>query len=252
MLVESVRINRRDFDAAIFDLDGVLTDTARVHAAAWKAVFDAFLQKWAQRHGQAFQPFDIAADYLDYVDGRPRDDGVRSFLAARGITLLEGSERDPEDADTVHVLGERKTRLFLQALQKGISPAAGVPALLKKLRQAGVKTAVGSSSKNTTAILHAAGLEHHFDACVDGLDAEALSLRGKPAPALFLEIARRLNVAPSRVILFEDALAGVEAGKRGGFGCVVGIDRGQQPEALRQHGADVVIKTLLEVHVEEN
>jgi beta-phosphoglucomutase family hydrolase len=251
MLVESVTISRRDFDAAIFDLDGVLTDTARVHAAAWKAVFDMFLARWAQRRGLAFQPFDIETDYLDFVDGRPRDDGIRSFLAARGINLPEGSEHDPEDANTVHALGERKTRLFLQALKMGIDPAAGAEALLKKLRQAGIRTAVGSSSKNTTAILHAAGLEHHFDLCIDGLVAEALRFPGKPDPALFLEVAHRLGVEPSRVILFEDALAGVEAGKRGGFGCVVGLDHGQQPGALRQHGADVVIKNLRQVDVEK-
>ena len=208
MLVESVTISRRDFDAAIFDLDGVLTETARVHAAAWKAVFDAFLQRWAQQRGLAFQPFDIEADYLDYVDGRPRYDGIRSFLAARGVNLPEGSEQDPDDADTVHALGERKTRLFRQALQKGIDPAAGSEALLKKLREVGIRTAVGSSSKNTRAILHAAGLEHHFDVCVDGVEAEALKLPGKPDPALYLEAARRLGVEPSRTMLFEDRWSG--------------------------------------------
>ena len=249
MRSESVTINRRDFDAAIFDLDGVLTDTARIHADAWKAVFDAFRQRWAQRSGQTFQPFDIVADYLEYVDGRPREDGIRSFLSARGISLPEGSEHDPEDADTVHALGERKTRLFLQALKKGIDPATGTGSLLQRLRQAGIKTAVGSSSKNTAAILHAAGLNDHFDACVDGVDAEALKLPGKPDPALFLEIARRLGVQPLRAIVFEDALAGVEAGKRGHFGRVIGIDRGRQSMALHQHGADVVIKSLENVLV---
>jgi beta-phosphoglucomutase family hydrolase len=252
MFVESVTIDRRDFDAAIFDLDGVLTDTARVHAAAWKAVFDTFLQRWAQRRGLAYQPFDIEADYLTYVDGRPRYDGIRTFLAARDINLPEGSEHDPEDANTVRALGERKTRLFRQALQKGIDPAVGAEALLKKLRDGGIKTAVGSSSKNASAILQAAGLEHHFDVRVDGLDAEALGLPGKPDPALFLEAARRLGVQPSRAILFEDALAGVEAGERGGFRCVVGIEHGRQRGALRQRGADVVIKNLQEVKVEEN
>lgn len=251
MLIESITINRRDFDAAIFDLDGVLTNSARVHAAAWKVVFDAFLQRWAQRRGLAFQPFDIEADYLTYVDGRPRYDGVRSFLADRGINLPEGSEQDPEDANTVHALGERKTRLFRQALQKGMDPAAGAEALLKKLREVGIRTAVGSSSKNAKAILHAAGLEHHVEVRVDGIDADALGLPGKPDPALFVEAAHRLGVQPSRTILFEDALAGVEAGERGGFGCVVGIDRGQQGETLRQRGADVVIKDLREVKVEE-
>ena len=251
MRSKSVTINRRDFDAAIFDLDGVLTDTARIHANAWKAVFDAFLQRWAQRSGQIFQPFNIVADYLDYVDGRPREDGIRSFLSARGISLPEGSEHDPEDGDTVYALGERKTRLFLQALKKGIDPATGAQTLLRTLRQAGIKTAVASSSKNTAAILHAAGLNDHFDACVDGLDAEALKLPGKPDPALFLETARRLRVEPLRAVVFEDALAGVEAGKRGHFGCVVGIGRGQQSIALRQHGADVVIKSLQDVRVTE-
>lgn len=250
MLIKSLTISRRDFDAAIFDLDGVLTNSARVHAAAWKVVFDALLQRCEQRRGLTFQPFDIAADYLTYVDGRPRYDGIRSFLTARGIHLPEGSAEDAEDADTVYAIGERKTRLFRQALQKGIDPAAGAEALLKTLREEGIRTAVGSSSKNARAILRAAGLEHHVDVRVDGVDAEALGLRGKPDPALFLEAARRLGVQPSRTILFEDALAGVEAGKRGGFACVVGIDRGHQDEALRQHGANVVIKTLQEVEVE--
>ena len=162
MLVESITLSRRDFDAAIFDLDGVLTETARVHAAAWKAIFDAFLQRWAQQRGLAFRPFDIEADYLKYVDGRPRHDGIRNFLSSRGINLPEGSEHDPEDADTVHALGERKTRLFLQALKKGIDPAAGAKALLDKLREAGIRTAVGSSSKNTSAILQAAGTRASF------------------------------------------------------------------------------------------
>ncbi len=250
MLVETITISRRDFDGAIFDLDGVLTETARVHAAAWKAIFDVFLQRWAQQRGLAFQPFDIEADYLKYVDGRPRHDGIRNFLSSRGINLPEGLQHDPVDADTVHALGERKTRVFLQALDNGIEPAAGARALLDKLRETGIRTAVGSSSKNASAILQAAGLEHHFDVCVDGHVAEALRFPGKPDPALFLEATRRLNVQPSRVILFEDALTGVEAGRRGGFGCVVGLDHGQPPGALRQHGADVVIKNLRAVHVE--
>jgi beta-phosphoglucomutase-like phosphatase (HAD superfamily) len=156
---DSGTISRREFDAVIFDLDGVLTDTARVHAAAWKTVFDRFLQAWAQQHALPFRPFDIEVDYLNYVDGRPRDDGIRSFLASRGISLPQGSGRDREDADTVHSLGERKTRLFRQALQKGIVAAVAAEALLNELRRAGIRTAVASSSKNTVAILHAAGLE---------------------------------------------------------------------------------------------
>ncbi len=249
MFSKSMNIHRSDFVAAIFDLDGVLTDTARVHAAAWKTVFDAFLRRWTQQHGLAFRPFDIEADYLAYVDGRPRYDGVRSFLASRGINLPEGWEHDPEDANTVHALGERKARLFRQALQKGIDQEAGAAALLKELRQAGVRLAVASSSKNCSAILSAAGFDHLIDARVDGVDAEELGLPGKPNPALFLEAARRLGVHPSRAILFEDALAGVEAGKRGGFGCVVGIDRGHQSKALLERGADIVIQGLPEVDV---
>jgi alpha,alpha-trehalase len=250
MSTESITINRRDFDAAIFDLDGVLTSSARVHAAAWKAVFDTFLQRWSEQHGLAYQPFDIQADYLSYVDGRPRYDGIRCFLGSRGIDLPEGSANDTEDTDTVWAIGERKTRLFLQELQKGMAPAPGAEALLAKLRQVGIRTAVASSSKNAEAILHAAGLDCHIDLRVDGVDAETLGLPGKPDPALFLETARRLGVKPSRAILFEDALAGVEAGKRGGFGGVVGVNRGQQGEALREHGAYVVINNLNAVEVE--
>jgi beta-phosphoglucomutase-like phosphatase (HAD superfamily) len=196
MLVESVTISRRDFDAAIFDLDGVLTDTARVHAAAWKAVFDAFLQRWAQQRGLAFQPLYIEADYLDHVDGRPRDDGIRSFLAARGINLPEGSEHDPEDANTVHALGERKTRLFLQALQKGIDPAAGAEALLNKLRGVGVRTAVGSSSKKEA---RAAILEFVRRNASDQI---ALAWRGSLEPERAQTIRRVIRDASCPVIVF--------------------------------------------------
>jgi beta-phosphoglucomutase family hydrolase len=245
----AVTINRRDFDATIFDLDGVLTDTARVHAAAWKRVFDDVLQRRADRQGIDFQPFDIEADYLSYVDGRTRYDGARAFLAARGLELPEGSEHDPENAETVHAIAERKTRLFRRELEQGIDPAPGAPALLARLRQAGIGIAVASSSENCAPILHAARIDHLIDARVDGIDAAELGLPGKPDPALFLEAARRLGVAPVRAVVFEDALAGVEAGRRGAFGRVVGIDRGRHPEALRQHGADVVVASLLQVEV---
>ena len=237
MLVEaSVRINRRDFDAVIFDLDGVLTDTAGVHAAAWKTVFDAFLQRWAEQQGRAFQPFDIHSDYLRYVDGRPRYDGVRSFLAARNIQLPEGSEHDGDDAETVRALGDRKSQLFRQELKKGINAASGAEVLLKRFRQVGIAIAVASSSENCAAILRAAGLDRLIDARIDGL-------------ALFLEAARRLGIHPSRAVLFEDALAGVEAGRRGGFGRVIGVDRGHQADALREHGADNIVQSLLQVEV---
>src|SRR6516165_9270159 len=207
MLVEAaVTINRRDFDAVIFDLDGVLTDTAGGHAAAWKTVFDAFLQRWAERHGQAFQPFDIHSDYLRYVDGRPRYDGVRSFLAARNIQLPEGSEHDGDDAETVRALGDRKSQLFRQELKKGINAASGAEVLLKRFRQVGIAIAVASSSENCAAILRAARLDLLIDARIDGLDAEELGLPGKPDPVLFLEAAGRLGIQPSCTVLFEDAV----------------------------------------------
>jgi beta-phosphoglucomutase family hydrolase len=251
-VVEPVTISRRDFDAAIFDLDGVLTDTTSIHAEAWKTAFDAFLQRWEQEYGVAFKPFDINADYFTYVNGRPRHDGIRAFLAARDIHLPDGSEHDYEDANTVRALGAQKTRLFLNALKEGVDPAIGAEALLKRLRTARIGTAVGSSSKNASAILHAAGLNRLIDVRVDGMDAEALGLPGKPDPALFLEAAQRLGARPARTILFEDALAGVEAGDRGGFGRVVGIDRGRQMGALLRHGADAIIRSLREVKVEES
>jgi beta-phosphoglucomutase family hydrolase len=245
----AVAISRRDFEAAIFDLDGVLTETAGVHAAAWKAVFDAFLERRAQRQGLVFEPFDAKNDYLAYVDGRQRHDGVRTFLTSRGIDLPEGSEHDREDAETIRAIGGRKTRLFQQALQRGIDPAPGAEVLLINLRRAGLGIAVASSSENCAPILRAARLDHLIDTRVDGVDAEKLELPGKPDPALFLEAARRLGVDPPRAVVFEDALAGTEAGRRGAFGRVIGIDRGGQPEALRQHGADVVVENLLQVAV---
>lgn len=243
----SVVISRRDFDAAIFDLDGVLTETARVHAAAWKEVFDGFLQTRAKRQGVSFQPFDIGSDYLAYVDGRSRHDGIRTFLASRGIKLPEGTEQDPEGAETVRGLGRRKTRLFRRALRQGIDPAPGAADLLAKLRQFRIRVAVGSSSRNCATILRATGLDRLIDVRVDGVDLERLGLPGKPDPALFLEAARRLGVEPARALLFEDALAGVVAGRRGGFRLVVGV--GHRPEELRRQGADAVIDDLSQVQV---
>ena len=187
----------------------MLTDTTRLHAAAWKSVFDALLQQLAERQGRKFRPFDIDADYLAYVDGRPRYDGVRTFLTARGIVLPEGSADDPEFAETIHAIGMHKTHLFRQALQKGIDPAPGALSLLRRLRQADIGIAVASSSENCAIILRAAGLDHLIDQRVDGRDADKLGLEGKPNPALFLEAARRLRLPPLRAIVFEDALAGV-------------------------------------------
>lgn len=242
-------IRRRECGAAIFDLDGVLTDTARLHAAAWKTVFDDFLRRRASRGGEPFRPFDLEADYLAYVDGRPREDGIRTFLGSRGIALPEGGGTEPDDAETVQAIGRRKTALFLEELRRGIAPAPGAVPLLQGLRRSGIAIAVATSSRNGAAILEAAALDGLIDLRVDGVVASQLGLPGKPDPALFLEAARRLGVAPSRAVLFEDALAGVAAGRRGGFHCVVGIGHDRQREALLRHGADIVIESLQQVEV---
>lgn len=242
-------LHRRDWDAAFFDMDGVLTDTARLHINAWEQLFNDFLRRRAAASGEAFVPFDTRADYLAYVDGRPREDGVRLFLAARGILLPEGSERSPDKSDTVAALSRRKDDVFGRALQAGADPLPGAEPLLQKLRRVGILTAVVSSSRNCAAVLEATGLSPLVDVRVDGMDAVTLGLPGKPAPDLFQEAARRLGVEPHRGILFEDAIAGVEAGRRGGFGQVVGVDIGDHAAALLSHGADVVIDGLSEVAV---
>ena len=239
-----------DFDAVVFDMDGVVTQTATVHAAAWKALFDAFLEKRAQRSGEPFRPFDVGSDYLPYVDGKARYDGVRDFLASRGVTLPWGDPSDPPDAETVCGLGNRKNDYFLRIVaEKGVQPFATTVALIHQLHEAGVRTAIISASKNASAILDAAGVRELFEAQVDGTVAEQLGLPGKPDPAVFVEAARRLGAAPPRAVVVEDAEAGVEAGHRGGFGLVIGVDRAAHAAALREHGADVVVKDLGEVTV---
>ena len=233
---ERIVLRRRDWDAAFFDMDGVLTDTARLHINAWEELFNDFLcRRAADSGGEAFVPFDTRADYLAYVDGRPREDGVRLFLTSRGIVLPEGSERSPDNSDTVAALSRRKDGIFGRALQAGADPLPGAEPLLSGLRHLGIRIAVVSSSRNCAAILEAAGLSPFVDARVDGMDAVRLGLAGKPAPDLFLEAARRLAVEPRRAILFEDAIAGVEAGRRGGFGRVVGVDIGDHAAALLRH-----------------
>lgn len=239
-----------DFEAAIFDLDGVVTKTARVHAAAWKRLFDDYLQARATRLGEAFQPFDSGADYLRYVDGKPRYDGVRSFLESRGIALPEGSPSDPPERETVCGLGNRKNALLLEEIERqGVEPYTATVALIRELREHGVRTAIVSSSKNCARVLDAAGLADQFDVRVDGAMAAEMGLAGKPAPALFLEAARRLHAGASRTLIFEDALSGVEAGRRGGFLRVIGEDRHGQAEALREHGADIVVDDLARIKV---
>jgi beta-phosphoglucomutase family hydrolase len=231
----------------VFDTDGVLTDTASVHAAAWKRLFDEYLQLRSTRDAEPFRPF-TEADYLRSVDGRPRYDGVAGFLASRGIELPWGDPDDPPDRETVCGLGNAKDRYFVTHLREhGAEPFPTSVAFVRGLRERGLRTAVVSASRNMVAVLEAAGLRDLFDAEVDGVEADRLGLAGKPDPALFLEAARRLGVAPARAAVVEDALAGVEAGRAGDFGHVVGVDRGGEADALREHGADVVVGDLDEL-----
>lgn len=234
--------------ACLFDLDGVLTKTATVHAEAWKRMFDDFLRGWAERTGEPFRPFDIAADYPRYVDGKLRQDGVRAFLRSRGIELPEGSPDDPPTAETVYGLGTRKNNLVLQIMERqGVSVYEGSVSFVRAVRDAGLRRAVVSASRNCQAVLQAAGIEDLFEVRVDGIVAAEEGLRGKPAPDTFLAAARKLGEAPERCAVFEDAIAGVEAGRAGGFGWVVGVDRVGQADALRRSGADIVVRDLSEL-----
>ncbi|MPZ43132.1 MAG: beta-phosphoglucomutase family hydrolase [Betaproteobacteria bacterium] len=247
---QTVTLSPRDYDAVLFDLDGVLTQTARVHAAAWKQLFDAFLEDYGRDTGQTFAPFDIDADYRRYVDGKPRYDGVQSFLAARGIELPFGTDDDSSDARTVHGLGSRKDQYFTSRLeQQGVQTYPSSIELVHALRAQEVKTAVVSSSNNCAAVLEAAGIAQLFDIRVDGGDVTRLGLKGKPAPDAFLEGARRLRVEHARAVVVEDAIAGVAAGRAGGFGSVIGVDRHGQAQALHDAGADAVVADLAQVRV---
>jgi alpha,alpha-trehalase len=240
------------FEAVVFDMDGVVTETATVHAAAWKRLFDDYLRERADRGGEPFEEFDLDEDYRTHVDGKPRYDGVRSFLASRGITLPEGDPADPPERESVCGLGNRKNALFLAHLREhGADPFASTVAVIRRLRAAGVGTAIVSASRNMDEVLEAAQVTDLFDVRIGGNDAEALGLRGKPAPDLFLEAARRLGVDPDRAAVVEDAIAGVEAGRAGGFALVIGVDRAGQADALRAAGADVVVADLAEVRVED-
>jgi beta-phosphoglucomutase family hydrolase len=238
--------------ACLFDLDGVLTQTAKVHAAAWKQMFDEYLRRRAEQGGEPFVPFDAVEDYDQYVDGKPRYDGVRSFLASRGIALPEGSPDDPVAAETVHGLGNRKNELVLRMIhQSGVEPYEGSVRYVEAVRSAGLRRAVVSSSTNCRDVLEAAGILDLFEQIVDGHVAEREHLNGKPAPDTFLAGARALGIEPDQAVVFEDALAGVEAGRRGSFGFVVGVDRVGQADALRSHGADVVVTDLAELMVDK-
>lgn len=241
---------RSQFDGVLFDLDGVVTNTATVHARAWKTMFDDFLQDWTARTGQRQAAFDIATDYARYVDGLPRYEGVARFLASRGIALPQGEASDPPEAHTIDGLGNRKNALLLGLIrQHGVEVYPTSVSLLHDLRRSGYRTAVVSSSANCREILVAAGLLEQFDARVDGIDLKQHQLRGKPAPDTFLEAAHRLDIAPQRAAVIEDAVAGVEAGRAGGFGAVIGVDRLGQALALMQAGATVVVQDLAQVSV---
>jgi beta-phosphoglucomutase family hydrolase len=232
----------------LFDMDGVLTRTATVHAAAWKTMFDQFLRDRAERTGAPFVPFDEVTDYERYVDGKKREDGTRSFLRSRGIDLPEGAPGDPPGARTVHGLGNRKNAIVQTILkEKGVEVFEGSVRYLRAARDAGLRRAVVSSSANTAQVLDAAGLTDLLEATIDGIVARQRKLAGKPAPDMYLAGAEALGLKPDEAAVFEDALAGVAAGRAGGFACVVGVDREGQADELRAHGADVVVTDLADL-----
>ncbi len=234
--------------ACLFDLDGVLTQTATAHAAAWKEMFDAFLRARADKTGEPFVPFDPVVDYRAYVDGKPRYDGVRSFLASRGIELPEVAPNNSEGVETIRGLGDRKNELVREMIHRvGVTTFEGSVRYVLAARQAGLHRAVVSASENTREVLAAAGISDLFEVRIDGVVAREEGLRGKPAPDTFLAAARELGVVPDEAAVFEDALAGVEAGRAGRFGFVVGVDRTGRAEALRGHGADIVVSDLAEL-----
>lgn len=232
------------FDAVIFDMDGVVTDTAKVHARCWKRAFDDYLRARSEHTGDVLRLFD-EEDYLKYVDGKPRYEGVESFLSSRHIVLAHGAPSDLPGYGTVCALGNLKDHTFEQLVRKeGVTLFESTGDFIRTLRRHGINTALISSSRHAKTILAATGITQLFDAIVDGVEAEALNLLGKPDPAIFLMAAQRLGISPSRAAVVEDALAGVEAGRRGGFCFIIGIDRNSHADALRAHGADVVVTDL--------
>jgi trehalose-phosphatase len=243
-------ISTNDYDAVLFDLDGVVTSTARLHAAAWKLLFDEYLARREAADGTPQVPFDADKDYESLVDGKPRYKGVESFLRSREIDLPHGTLDDPPDAETICGLGNRKNELFHELLRRdGVKPFSSSVEFINAVRSLGLKTAVVSSSRNCATILEAAGIVALFDAKVDGVYAAELNLKGKPDPDTFLEAARLLGVNPRRAVVFEDAIAGVQAGRNGKFGLVVGVDRAGHADDLKQNGADIVVTQLTEIKV---
>jgi beta-phosphoglucomutase family hydrolase len=237
-----------EIDALLFDLDGVLTQTAKVHAEAWKQTFDELLRRRADDGGEKFVPFDKVADYDEYVDGKPREDGVRSFLDSRGIRLPDGDPDDPPDAETIQGVGNNKNERVLKLIHdNGVEPYPGSVRYVRAAEQAGLRRAVVSSSTNCHDVLVAAKIADLFDTVIDGVVAHREHLQGKPAPDTFLAGARALGVPPAHAAVFEDALAGVAAGRAGHFGYVVGVDRVGQRAGLKAHGADIVVDDLAEL-----
>jgi trehalose-phosphatase len=246
-------IARRVIDGILFDLDGVVTDTAKLHAAAWKELFDGYLQQRAARKHESVEPFDPDTDYRRYIDGKPRYQGIESFLNSRGIELPYGDPTDGPEQETIYGLGNKKNSLFLARLKaQGAEVYHSTVALIHALKARGIKVGIVSSSKNCAAVLEATGLAELFDTRVDGWDSERFGLKGKPAPDIFLKAAEQLGVLPERTVILEDAIAGVEAGRNGRFAVVIGVARQSEPAALHTHGADVVVGDLREIGIAED
>ncbi|MEA1939009.1 MAG: beta-phosphoglucomutase family hydrolase [Pseudomonadota bacterium] len=243
-------IHNRDFDAVIFDTDGVVTKTATVHATAWKRMFDAYLEEHGKKTGVSFVPFDADVEYKEYVDGKPRYDGVDSFMRSRGIVLERGTPSDSPEMETVCGLGNRKNAHFIKVVEEqGVEAFESTLELIRDLHKAGIRTALISASKNCRAIVGATDSLDLFETIVDGLEAEKTGFPGKPAPDVFLVAAKRLNVTPERAVIVEDAISGVQAGAAGHFGMVLGVAREGNKEALKENGADVVVTDLAEMRV---
>jgi len=250
MGLSKIEISPEKIHGVIFDMDGVVTQTAEVHAIAWKMMFDDFLRKYAESRGEVFAPFDSDKDYNMYVDGKPRFDGIRSFLESRGINLPNGSVDDSDEKNTIYGMGRKKNGYFLKYLEKhGIEPFPSTVKLIKDLKENGIKVGIISSSKNCKHVLSGAGVLDLFEVRIDGVYSEQHNILGKPAPDIFLEAAKQLGVEPNHSIVVEDAISGVQAGSRGNFALVIGVDRVGQEEELLQNGADVVVKDLAEVFV---
>jgi trehalose 6-phosphate phosphatase len=246
-------ISKQKYDAVIFDMDGVVTDTAMSHAETWKRMFDEFVFRYSSGRGLPVRPFEIETDYRIFIDGKPRTDGVRSFLLSRGIDLPEGRPDDPAGTATVYGLGNLKNEYFTAMIRRqGVEVIGPTLEFIHRLKKLGFKTAIISSSRNSAMILESAELSELFDRKVDGIDSEMLGIEGKPAPDIFLEAARQLKVEPERAVIVEDAISGVQAGRAGGFGLVIGLARNGDRKALLDGGADLVVEELSRIHVKED